>query len=156
MNRYGPAPLQSASRALLHLLAIVAGWALFVWGWFDVAARPWHTRELWLLIIGALLVLPGLTLAWILHNLALYRRKGPRRAVTQADLPYDRDWAGRRVEADWRSLAGAAWIEIDADDQRKRFRTLDVAPHRRAAAHAAPTATDRPFEVPKQRLAGRP
>lgn len=128
MTRYGPAPLPSAPRTLLHLLAIVAGWALFVWGWVEVASRPWQMRELWLLIIGALVVLPALTAAWILHNFALFRRKGPRRTVPVAERPYDRDWAQRPVQADWAALAGASAIAVEIEAGIKRFRALDALP----------------------------
>lgn len=143
MNRYGPAPLPSVLRALLHLLAIVAGWALFAWGWVEVATRPWQTRELCLLIVGAFVVLPALTAAWILHNFALFRRKGPRRAVPVAERPYDRDWAQRPVQADWTALAGASVVAIDIEAGTKRFRVLDALPGSPAVLRAPPAAPPR-------------
>jgi hypothetical protein len=34
----GPLPLRSAGRAAMHVVAIVLGWALFVFGWLRVAS----------------------------------------------------------------------------------------------------------------------
>ena len=128
-------PLRGWPQRLLHAAALLAGWALFILGWHKVLGQPWETRTLWLLILGSLLLLPALTAAWILHNLGIHRRKGPRSGVPKAAEAYVRDWNGREVAADWNALAQAPLVVIDHEGERKVFR---------AAAASAWTASAKP------------
>lgn len=108
-------------RKLAHLLVVVLGWVGFVWMWGLVATRPWESQRLVWLILGSLLVVPLLTAAWVLHNRALHRRKGERRAVAAADTSYTHDWHGRSVHADWPALRRASVVLVDVEDGRKRY-----------------------------------
>ena len=108
-------------RKLLHLLVVVLGWVGFVWLWWLVAARPWESQRLVWLILGSLILAPLITGLWVLHNRALYKRKGERQAVAAADASYAHDWHGRTVQADWPSLQGARRIVVSVDGEHKRY-----------------------------------
>lgn len=144
-------------RRTVHGLAIVAGWLLFFWGWHRVLAATPDFSELRLLMLGAAVVVPVVTVSWILHNRGIHRRKGPRRSVPAATLAYAVDFNGREIVADFRSLGQAqrVWIVIDgtrkhyqqeagavassADDPAEgRGRTLPAAPPQ--SPPAAPSA----------------
>ncbi len=141
-DRQRAMPLRGWPQRLLHLVAVLAGWAIFILGWYKVLGRPWETRSLWLLIIGSLLVLPTLTFVWILHNRSIYRRKGPRTGVAVADTAYTHDWNGREIEADWSGLAGAPLVVIDREGERKVFRAAPASGWPAPTVHGAGPATD--------------
>ena len=113
--------LSGGLRRTAHLLAIIAGWALFLWGWQRVLAGGPDFAELRLLMIGAAVVVPVITVSWILHNRGIHRRKGPRRSVPPARLEYRVDFHGRQVVADWAALAGAQRVDIVIDGPSKRY-----------------------------------
>ncbi len=106
---------------MVHGLAIVAGWLLFFWGWHRVLSGTPDFSELRLLMIGAAIVVPVVTLSWILHNRGIHRRKGPRRSVPAATLAYGVDFNGREIVADFRSLARAQRVRIFIDGSRKLY-----------------------------------
>jgi hypothetical protein len=113
--------LASRWHVLLHALALVAGWGLFAGSWWLVLDQPRDTADLRHLILGAVIVMPAITLTWIAHNLGIYRRKGPRRAVAPVPLRYDVDFNGRRIEADWPALQNARTVVIERGDGVKRY-----------------------------------
>ena len=112
--------------------------------WLIVARRPWDDRDLWTLIVAAAVVMPCVTVAWIAHNVAIFRRLGPRRAVPPVNVEYANDFYGRRIDADWASLLGCSHVTIDVDAGLKRYRATPMQPPapigigaaRRAAAAA--------------------
>lgn len=139
--------LANARRRAAHAAVLVAGWALFGWSWHLVTANSPELGDLRLLIVGAALVVPVLTLSWIVHNVGIYRRKGPRRAVPTASTTYTHDYARRRIEADWTALRAARCIEITAEGDVKRYRAVVAAAPPGQAAGAPP---------PEPALAGGP
>jgi len=112
-------------RRLAHGLAIVAGWVLFFWGWQRVLAATTDFSELRLLMIGAAIVVPVVTVSWILHNQGIHRRKGPRRHVPVATLAYRMDFNGREIVADFRALAEARRVDVVVDGALKTYRAQD-------------------------------
>jgi hypothetical protein len=113
--------LASRCHQLLHTLAVIAGWCIFAWSWWLVSDQPGATADLRNLIVGAAVVMPTLTVAWVLHNVGIHRRKGPRRAVAPVPLRYDIDFNGRRIVADWPTLQRARTVVIERGDGVKRF-----------------------------------
>ena len=147
--RLGPTPLRGWPQRLLHLAALAVGWGLFFWAWHDVLGQHWETEFLTWLVTGSLVILPVLTTAWVLHNVGIHRRKGPRKGARKTDETYRHDWNGREVSADFAALARASVVVIDVEGKRKVYRaggllptvqwTITQAPHHRAAASAAPS-----------------
>ena len=124
----GPTPLGSAVRALMHVLIVSFGWALFAYGWVRVAARPWDAQELWVLIVASAVVLPSLTVLWIAHNVVWYRGRQRRREAARVDCRYEVDWAGQSVEADWPTLTRADRVRVDIESGAKRFHAIVPVP----------------------------
>ena len=119
--------LDSPLRRIVHLLALLAGWALFFYWWYEVAVQDWNRTQVALIIFVTLLVAPVITVAWVLHNLSLFRRKGPRLGVRKVPIEYPRDWNGREIVADWSALATSSRIEITVDGGRKLYAPVDPA-----------------------------
>lgn len=137
----------TAARRLLHALVVLAGWVLFVWGWERVLAGRPDFAELLLLIGGALVLVPVLTLSWVLHNVGIYRRKGPRRSSARVALDYRHDFNGRHIDADWAMLAGARRVRIRNDGAHKRFELVEPPAERSAPAAAVPPRREQRQEV---------
>lgn len=113
-------------QALVHGVFVVVGWVLFFAAWWVVSRRPWDSYDLTVLIGVAAFAIPGVTYAWIRHNVAIYRRLGPRRAARAVEPRYERDFNGRRIEADWQALSRAHRVTIDAQGAVKRYRATGV------------------------------
>lgn len=113
-------------RELLRLVAVVVGWVGFVWMWVLVGRQPWDSARLVWLIVGTLIVAPLLTFFWVLHNRAIFRRKGERKAVAAAEASYQTDWHGRSVSADWAQLRESRFVVVGVDDSIKFYRSQDV------------------------------
>lgn len=112
-------------RRLAHLLALLAGWALFFYWWYEVAVQDWNRTQVALIIFVTLIVAPVITIGWVLHNLNIFRRKGPRLGTPKVALEYPRDWNGREIVADWDALGDVARIEVTVDGGRKLYRPVD-------------------------------
>jgi hypothetical protein len=146
--RLGSTPLRGWPQRLLHLAVLVVGWGLFFWGWHDVLGQRWDTTALVWLIVGSLVLLPAMTIAWVLHNVGIHRRKGPRTGLRKVDETYRHDWNGREIRADFAALAHASVVVIDVEGEHKVYRaggvlptvqwTVTQTPHLRPAANAAP------------------
>lgn len=125
--------LNGWSRRLLHFVVVAAGWVLFVCWWYEVAVQHWNKTLIALIILVTLIAAPAITGAWIVHNLNLYRRKGPRLGAPVVRIGYSRDWNGREVEADWGRLRETSVVVVTVEGERKRY----------TAAAPGPAATGR-------------
>ena len=111
----------------MHAAFVALGWVAFVWSWIVVLSRPMETGNLWWLMGVASVLAPAITLAWIMHNVGIHRRKGPRRAGRTTPLAYDLDFHGNRIDADWDLLRTAQCIEIGLTDAGvKQYRAVAV------------------------------
>lgn len=108
-------------RRLWHAVLVIAGWLLFAWSWQRVTAGRPELGELRWLMLGAVAVVPVITIGWVVHNVGIHRRKGPRRAVTTVEMRCVADFNGRRIDADWAQLAQARRIDITVEGEVKRF-----------------------------------
>lgn len=132
------ASLASWNVAAMHAAFIVLGWVVFAWSWIIVLSRPIQTGNLWWLMGAASILAPALTLAWIMHNVGINRRKGPRRAGRATPLVYDLDFHGHRIDADWDFLRTAQCIEIGLNDEGvKWYRAVPAISSVSASAHQA-------------------
>lgn len=111
-------PLQVA----WHIILVVFGWVLFGGFWWAVLQQESNSLSniVWL-VAGALVLLPVITLYWVMHNRGIYDRKGPRRHVQVVEAPYAQDWAGRPVQADFDQLRQASLITILSTADEKHF-----------------------------------
>jgi hypothetical protein len=122
IDRFRATPLRGWKQRFAHVVALAVGWALFAWGWVDVLAQTWEIELLAWLIAGSVVTLPTITLAWILHNVGIHRRKGPRTRLRPVDEVYLRDWNGRAICADLPALALAHIVVIEIEGERKVYR----------------------------------
>lgn len=150
--RLSPTPLRGWPQRLAHLAALLVGWGMFIWGWYDVLGQPWDTTALKWLIGGSVVVLPTLTFAWVLHNVGIHRRKGPRTSVRKVDETYRQDWNGREVSADMAALASASIVIIDVEGKRKVYRPAgeSATPWAITRAEHAATGSTSPDEDPAE------
>lgn len=114
-------PLRGGWQRLLHLVGLLAGWAVFFYWWYLVAVGDWDETDVALIILVTLVVSPALTVAWVMHNRGIFRRKGPRMDLPRVDLGYAQDWNGRKVQADWARLHEASVIAVTVDGPHKRY-----------------------------------
>ncbi len=113
---------------LLHAGGVIAGWIVFGWFWWKVLfvqPQPFSTTNLGLLIASAFLIMPLITLAWVVHNRGIYARKGPRLSTVSVLPAYTRDWTGSAVHADFTQLKTSARIVIERSPAGKHFRSPD-------------------------------
>ena len=148
-----PPRAHAVLRKLIQFLVVVLGWVGFVWLWLLVAARPWESQRLVWLIVGSFIVLPLLTLAWVLHNRSIFKRKGERLAVAVAEERYTHDWHGREVQADWPRLKRSRLVHIGAEGGRKIYRAEAAAAH---AAAPAPRFVHHAAQAGESRQASQP
>lgn len=120
-------PLSGWPRRILHAALLAAGWLLFLYWWYEVAVQDWNRTAIALIILVTLIVAPAVTVGWVLHNLSLFRRMGPRLRSPEVSTEYARDWNGRAIVADWRRLEGEAHVVVTVEDGRKLYTPRDAA-----------------------------
>lgn len=121
-------PLKSPPRRLLHVVANLAGWMLFAYLWFRVILYyTWDTRTLVAVLILFSVGIPFVTLYWVLHNVRIFKVKGPRTGVPAIEEKYDSDWQGTPVIANWPAMREARGISVDIQHGAKMFRALPQA-----------------------------
>jgi hypothetical protein len=106
-----------ARRVILGVLS----WVVFGVAWWAVLRqdpRSW-LRDLAVPLV-ALLVVTALTLAWVRHNLGIYRRKGPRRGLPAIAADWTHDSIGRPLLLP-AGLDAARVVVVDVVDGRKTY-----------------------------------
>ena len=116
--------LSGPLHVLWHIILVIFGWCLFGGFWWLVLMQQSHPLSsiIWL-IGGTLVLLPAITLYWVMHNRGIYARKGPRRQVQVVETAYTRDWAGRRVCAQFDAIKQSRLITIHSTVDEKHFLT---------------------------------
>ena len=104
-------------------MLVVVGWVVFLWAWISVVRHTAPSTMLWTLgLLGACaLVNQAISLGWIHHNLRIFARKGPRKAVFVPEHAFTEDFLNRELVADWTELRGEGAILISFDDARKTY-----------------------------------
>ncbi len=84
---------------LVQILLAAFGWLAFVWLWCNaILAGPSDSQLRSLLAVVAIdAVILVATMLWIRWNIALTRRKGPRRSSRTVEYDYERDSTGAPV-----------------------------------------------------------
>ena len=124
-----PQPLLRPGRArrALHLLLAAAGWALFAWWWWIVLGRTGRGQMVWtgLFLIVSLIVIVTVTVLWVVHNLGIFRRRGPRQAVREVRPEFSHDVLGRplRIDEDPRDVRTAPIVRVLVEGGVKCYRS---------------------------------
>ena len=102
---------------------VTAGWLVFVWSWIRVAQETSAGTVMWgvVMLVATTAIVVGVTVWWVVHNLGIYRRKGPRRSVPLAMPDYRTDFVGRDLDGDWMLLRRSSVVVVRMDDGGKRF-----------------------------------
>jgi hypothetical protein len=143
-TQLGATRLKGWRERVLHLAALAVGWAMFFWGWYDVSGQPWDTTVLKWLLGGSLVILPLFTIAWILHNVGIHRRKGPRTRLREVDDSYLHDWNGREICADLTTVRSAPIVVIRIEGGRKVYTAAGKYPASPVVTTIERTAFRRP------------
>ena len=109
-----------------HIILVMLGWCIFGGLWWIVLQQTSHSLSsiIWL-FSAALVLLPVITLLWVLHNRGIYAHKGPRRQVQVVETQYVQDWMGRTVRAEFDQLRQAGCITIISSNKEKCFLAQD-------------------------------
>lgn len=105
-----------------HIILVLLGWSIFGGLWWIVLQQTSNSLSsiIWL-FSGALILLPVITLLWVLHNREIYAHKGPRRHVQVVEARYEQDWMGRAIQANFDQLKQAGSITILSNSEEKFF-----------------------------------
>lgn len=122
---HSPRPgLAGPVHVFLHILVVVIGWGIFGWSWWTVGShQPFHPAVLATLIVLSIVIVPLVTLYWVVHNREIYIRKGQRRGSRSVPESYPQDWSGRWVHAQFETLRHARRVVINSTSDDKYFLT---------------------------------
>lgn len=67
------------------------------------------------------IAIPTITIIWILHSIALFKKKGPRKNIPTATAQYDTDWNGKKIFANWDKAKHAKKITVTIDKKGKHY-----------------------------------
>jgi len=97
-------------------------WALLLAGWWITVSDGNFVDTRVLIALPVLAgVVAALTAWWVRHNRAIYRHKGPRRAVPPGTHDWRYDRLGRLVLADEQRLREANIVAVSVNGSFKRF-----------------------------------
>jgi len=119
----------ASPRDAFHVLIVVCTWALFFYGWFRVLPETPLSDGVWaifgILVVSVCTVV--ITLGWVRYNVGLYRRKGPRRKITDVSERVVADALGRDlVHGGWEALRASRRITVSVDgENHKTFSTRE-------------------------------
>lgn len=115
----GHGKLGIALRNAMHVLLVVAAWALFFKWWGQVlgdTSLPEGAVAV-LVILSVSLLTALATVGWVRYNLGIYRRKGPRRTVPDAAEDIGTDALGRKLFLpDTEELRAARVVTVSLSD----------------------------------------
>jgi len=106
-------------RDAIHVLLALGGWALFFTWWGQVLRTTSLPEGAWavLLILSVSLLTALATVGWVRYNVGIYRRKGPRRTVTDVAEDVGTDALGRKlVHPGAEALRGARVVAVSLAD----------------------------------------
>lgn len=129
--------LSGPGHVFLHGVVVVLGWIMFGWGWWTVGfVHTLRPTVLPALIVLTLIIVPLLTLFWVVHNREIYARKGQRTGLRASVETYTQDWSGRQVHAEFEALRHAALVMINSTPTDKYFLSGDEAARTKSDLYA--------------------
>lgn len=116
-------PERSSRRDAVHLAGLVVPWMVVGWLWWRVAqtATPGQLTLAVVLVLAVAAISLPLNFAWVVHNVRIFRRRGPRTGLTAPQGEYHVDWAQRPVTADWPAIRASAVVIVSPTAERKVF-----------------------------------
>jgi hypothetical protein len=117
------APPTRLIRIALQAVATAVAWVLFVAGWIDVARGADQSLVVYtaLAMFAVTIISLGITAWWIAHNMAIFRRKGPRRNLRTITFDRQKDFLGQELVADWDSLVASQKVRVSVRGNSKCF-----------------------------------
>lgn len=115
---------------IFHGFIALFGWILFVYWWNRVIPQVGARDAAVALAFIALTVLATViaTLAWVLYNIGIFRRKGPRRNLPAVSENYDADFLGRKIDRPGLdSIRGARIVTVSLRGDVKKIEISDGA-----------------------------
>lgn len=109
---------------------VVAGWVVFVALWWRTLTytSPATLASIAVMLVACVAVAVAGTTTWVVHNLDIHRRRGPRLAVPAVEVRLERDFAGRILEADWDAVRASGYVLVVPSGDRKQFRPVAGSP----------------------------
>jgi hypothetical protein len=109
-----PFAMRSGSMRVWAILS----WLLLAALWWRAAAHGLPSIEIWLMPVALIPVVTLLMWWWVHHNLAIFDRKGPRRAIPRAHYHYGRDRCGRSVTFDRLAMTARVVTLVTSPDSK--------------------------------------
>ena len=131
-----PAPPWRASvpRQALHLSIAAAGWVLFGWWWWIVLwhVGPYEVRITGIFLAATLALTVLLTIAWVFHNLRIFRHKAKRSSVRtpREEFLHDRRERVLHFDEGLEAIRDAHAVRIEIEGDRKIYRAVGNVPVR--------------------------
>lgn len=112
---------------VLHGVVLLIGWCIYFWFLYRVV--KYSSKDLidvGYFVLICFIVLPLTIYSWIIHNVNIFKRKGPRTNVRLANEVYEQDWLGTPVHLNIEDVRKASVVIIEITPQGKYFNSLDV------------------------------
>lgn len=111
-------------RGTIHAAVTLFFWCLFVYWWLRVIPQTSARDAVGAIVLIALTILATtvLTLVWVRYNVAIFRRKGPRKGLPPVSEECDADRLGRGLDhPGYDSLKRSRAVVVSCEGERKSF-----------------------------------
>ncbi len=112
-------------RGACHALVALGAWALFFFWWHEVLGFTRGRDVIFVLVFLAIAIAATtlLNLAWVGHNVRIFRRKGPRTHVPEVSQERDTDSLGRPIRLTVSgSIRRCPVVTVSADEKEKSLK----------------------------------
>lgn len=111
-------------RLYFHVIIAVISWLLFFYLWYLTFATKLFglgpIRDLLTIALTGVAV-SIIDIWWIMHNVNIYKKKGPRRAVNETEKIFDEDFFGRKIKSDWACVQQCDYLHITSSKDFKWY-----------------------------------
>jgi len=111
-------------RSFFHYLLVLPLWAAFLWAWWLILFH-WPRTELiasFRLVAFVSSVCGILITLWVRHNIAIFKRKGPRQHARQITMTFTSDALGRPLVLARPGVLLDSYVIADVEDGKKVYR----------------------------------
>lgn len=109
----------------VHTVIVLLGWTLyfvFLWEMIQTQIELMAIVGILILIFGV--IIPLATTLWIRHNMNIFKKKGPRGAVTVDKEKFKSDLGdGIKIDANWEKLQKSSIMNIKVEKDKKTITT---------------------------------